>query len=77
MRSMDRFMSDNTPKGKAYPPQAHDIIAPCPVCGKQIVLERYQGQVYQILFHNDRHGSPCNGTARRAVLMKIPNLIEV
>ena len=63
-------------QGKAYPTLPHDLIIPCPVCRKQIVLELVSGQVYQILFHNDRHGSPCNGTARRAALMMIPNLKE-
>ena len=69
--------STDAPQGKAYLTQPHDIVTPCPVCQKQIVLELVSGQVYQILFHNDRHGSPCNGTSKRAALMKIPNLSEV
>lgn len=63
--------------GKAYPTKTGDIIAPCPVCGKQIPMEHYYGDIWELLFHNDQHGTPCNGTARRALLVKIPNKTEV
>ena len=63
--------------GKAYPTRIGDIEAPCPVCGKQIALVHYYGSIWEVLFHNDQHGTPCNGTAMRARLTRIPKQREV
>ncbi len=59
------------PKPKAYPTLEGDLIVLCPVCEKQVPMEHYFGNMFQLLFHNDSYNSPCNGTGRRACLQKV------
>lgn len=57
---------------KAYPVQSGDVVVDCPVCGKQVAMVPYGVRgVYTVLFHNDPHGTPCNGTARKAKLVNM------
>ncbi len=60
----------NYSPNKAYPTQEGDFIVPCRVCGKQVVMEYVGKNTYQVLFHNDRVGSPCNGSSHKALITK-------
>ncbi len=58
-------------RGKAYPTQLGDVVTVCPVCRKQVILEDMGSSIMQILFHNDRHNTPCNGTGKRCLATPI------
>lgn len=52
--------------GKAYPMREGDIIVACPVCRKQVPMLPYAGDIWQVPFHNEPNGTPCNGIGFKA-----------
>lgn len=47
------------------------LVARCPVCRREVVMERLGRGLFQVLMHQFR-GEICNGTGRRALLARVP-----
>ena len=59
--------------GKAYPTTPGDMVVKCPVCRKQVPLAPHSENVWEVPFHNDPKGGPCNGTGRKCGFRLVSN----